>query len=37
MTDEEYRQATALAKRVLDWAENIIRRPADNELTEGHA
>ena len=37
ITDEEYCQATALAKRVLDWAENIIRRPADNELTEGHA
>jgi HEPN domain-containing protein len=35
--DAEYRQATALAQRVLDWAEFLIRGPAENEVTEGHA
>ena len=33
--EAEYRQATALAQRVLDWAEHLIRRPAENEVTEG--
>jgi HEPN domain-containing protein len=37
ITDEEYRQAIALAKRVLDWAKNIVRGPAENEVTEGYA
>ena len=35
--EAEYRQATALAQRVLDWAEHLLRRPAENEVTEGHA
>jgi HEPN domain-containing protein len=35
--DAEYRQATVLAHRVLDWAEHLIRGPAENEVTEGHA
>jgi HEPN domain-containing protein len=30
ITDEEYRQATALAKGVLDWVENIV---ADQQRT----
>lgn len=37
ITDEEYSQAIALAKGVLDWVGNIVRRPAENEVTEGHA
>ena len=37
MTDEEYNQAVALAKDVLDWVENIVCRPAENEVTEDHA
>ena len=35
--EAEYRQATALAQRVLDWAEFLIRGPVENEVTEGHA
>ena len=35
--EAEYRQATALAQRVLDWAECLIRGPAETEVTEGHA
>jgi HEPN domain-containing protein len=37
ITDEEYSQAIALAKDVLDWVENSVRRPAENEVTEDHA
>ena len=37
ITDEEYSQAITLAKGVLDWVENTVRRPAEDELTEGHA
>ena len=36
ITDEEYSQAMALAEAVLDWVENIVRRPAENEVTEEH-
>src|SRR5262245_25332175 len=33
--EAEYRQATALAQRVLDWAEYLLRGSAENEVTEG--
>ena len=33
--EAEYRQATALAQRVLEWAQHLLRRPAANEVTEG--
>lgn len=37
MLEAEYRQATALAQRVLDWAELLIRGSATHAVTEGHA
>jgi hypothetical protein len=31
------RSDLTLAQRVLDWAECLIRGPAETEVTEGHA
>jgi HEPN domain-containing protein len=36
ITDEEYNQAIALAKDVLNWVENIVRRPSENGVMEDH-